>query len=189
MINFVQLQQQVTVFAYLSKLIDYPQSDTFSQAMLVKLTENYPETKQKKMLLQTFKRLNSGNLLDQQTHFANLFEMNKRYTLYMSYYKMTDSRERGVVLAKLKMLYEMFGVSIAGSELADYLPMILEFLAVGNFADDPRRQDLQLAFEVIEDGTYVLLQNAVISADPYFDLIRIIRNELRTCVENEVKTK
>jgi nitrate reductase delta subunit len=65
-------------------------------------------------------------LLKQQTNYTGLFEMNRRYTLYMSYYKMTDSRERGTVLAKLKMLYEMFGVAETTSELSDYLPLMLD---------------------------------------------------------------
>lgn len=100
---------------------------------------------------------------------------------------MQDSRERGTVLAKLKMLYEMFGVSIEGSELSDYLPMMLEFLAYGDFDGDYRKQDFKLAFQVIEDGTFELLKNAQAEIDdPYFQLIKVIRAELRSCIEMEV---
>ena len=100
---------------------------------------------------------------------------------------MTDSRERGTVLAKLKMMYEMFGLTTVSSELADFLPLLLEFLAYGHFADDPRQQDIKLAFQVIEDGTYTMLQNAAAELDdPYFRLLQVVRAELRTCVETGV---
>ena len=107
----------------------------------------------------------------------------------MSYYKMTDSRERGTVLAKLKMLYEMFGIAESTSELSDYLPLMLEFLAIGDYLDDLRRKDLQLALGVIEDGTYNLLQNAVADSEkPYIKLVKLIRTVVGLCVETEVKS-
>lgn len=187
-INFDQLNVLNDALVDLSRLVDYPDDDTFSPAARADLVATYPETAQKAKLLKVFDQLAQGTPLQQQEHYANLFEMNKRYTLYMSYYKMTDSRERGTVLAKLKMLYEMFGVTIAGSELADFLPILLEFLAYGSFDGDPRKQDLKLAFQVIEDGTYTLLQNAAAEIDdPYFQLIQVVRAELRTCVEMEVQ--
>ncbi len=101
---------------------------------------------------------------------------------------MTDSRERGTILARLKMLYEMFGISEATSELSDYLPLLLEFLAYGDYANDPRRQDIQLALSVIEDGTYTLLKNAVTDSDsPYIQLIRLIRSLIGSCIKMVVQ--
>lgn len=189
-IKFDQVTALQDAFIDLSRMIDYPDEDTFSPQVYDDLVANYPETAQKQRLLTVFEALSQGTALDQQSHFSELFEMNKRYPLYMSYYKMVDSRERGTLLAKLKMLYEMFGVSIDGSELADYLPMILEFFAYGSFDGDPRKQDLQLAFQVIEDGTFTMLQNAAAEIDdPYFQLIKVIREELRSCVETEVTAK
>lgn len=190
MINFKQLHALSDAFVDLSRFIDYPDEDTFSDEAYVDFVKNYPETAQKQKLLAAVDDMRQEDLLQQQAHYSNLFEMNKRYTLYMSYYKMTDSRERGTILAKLKMLYEMFGVTIDGNELADFLPMLLEFLAFGSFDGDERRQDLKLAFQVIEDGTYELLKNAAGDIeDPYFRMIQVIREELRSCVEMEVASK
>nr|WP_155431468.1 nitrate reductase molybdenum cofactor assembly chaperone [Secundilactobacillus folii] len=189
-INFTQLHAFSGAFVDLSRFIDYPDEETFSDEAYQELVQHFPETAQKPKLLAAVDALRSEDLLHQQAHYSNLFEMNKRYTLYMSYYKMTDSRERGTILAKLKMLYEMFGVTIDGNELADYLPMLLEFLAFGSFDGDYRKQDLKLAFQVMEDGTYTLLQNAAADIDdPYFQIIQVIRQTLRDCVEVEVKTQ
>lgn len=188
-INFKRLAGLKKTFAVLSLLVDYPTAATFTDDNRQKIIDDQElATDEKDQLLTLFDHLAQPGLLEQQTVFTGLFEMNRRYTLYMSYYKMTDSRERGTVLAKLKMLYEMFGISEVTSELSDYLPLMLEFLAYGDYLDDPRRNDLQLALGVIEDGTYNLLQNAVVDSDkPYIKLIEFTRDLLGSCIKTEVK--
>ena len=189
-IDFKRLAQLRPTFAILSRLVDYPTTDTFSATTRQQLVADRALAQAtRKQLLGLFDQLAAPTYLEQQTNYAQLFEMNRRYTLYMSYYKMTDSRERGTVLAKLKMLYEMFGVAEATSELSDYLPLLLDFLACGDYLDDPRRVDLQLALSVIEDGTYNLLANAAADSDnPYIKLIQVTRNIIGSCVKAEVRT-
>lgn len=189
-INYQKLSANRPILEVLSLLIDYPTADTFTEANRTLFEQDKALSKdERRSLLEIFDQLAKPVLLKQQTNYTGLFEMNRRYTLYMSYYKMTDSRERGTVLAKLKMLYEMFGVAETTSELSDYLPLMLDFLAVGDFLDDPRRKDIQLALSVIEDGTYNLLKNAVIdSENPYIKLVKFIREIVGSSVETEVKT-
>ncbi len=189
-INYQKLSANRPILEVLSLLIDYPTEDTFTEANRTLIEQDKALSKdERRSLLEIFDQLAKPVLLKQQTNYTGLFEMNRRYTLYMSYYKMTDSRERGTVLAKLKMLYEMFGVAETTSELSDYLPLMLDFLAVGDFLDDPRRKDIQLALSVIEDGTYNLLKNAVIdSENPYIKLVKFIREIVGSSVETEVKT-
>lgn len=185
-INFKQLTTIRPALVTLSQLVDYPDEETFTASNRAALM-SYPINAQKAKLLAAFDAIAAQTPLEQQAHYAGLFEMNKRYTLYMSYYKMTDSRERGTILAKLKMMYEMFGLTTVNSELADFLPLLLEFLAYGHFEGDARQQDIKLAFQVIEDGTYTLLQNAAADLDdPYFQLLQVVRATLRTCVETGV---
>lgn len=189
-INYQKLSANRPILEVLSLLIDYPTADTFTEANRTLIEQDKALSKdERRSLLEIFDQLAKPVLLKQQTNYTGLFEMNRRYTLYMSYYKMTDSRERGTVLAKLKMLYEMFGVAETTSELSDYLPLMLDFWAVGDFLDDPRRKDIQLALSVIEDGTYNLLKNAVIdSENPYIKLVKFIREIVGSSVETEVKT-
>lgn len=189
-INYQKLSANRPILEVLSLLIDYPTADTFTEANRTLFEQDKALSKdERRSLLEIFDQLAKPVLLKQQTNYTGLFEMNRRYTLYMSYYKMTDSRERGTVLAKLKMLYEMFGVAETTSELSDYLPLMLDFWAVGDFLDDPRRKDIQLALSVIEDGTYNLLKNAVIdSENPYIKLVKFIREIVGSSVETEVKT-
>ncbi|WP_225359841.1 hypothetical protein [Limosilactobacillus reuteri] len=65
---------------------------------------------------------------------------------------------------------------------------MLEFLAYGDYANDPSRQDIQLALSVIEDGTYTLLKNAVTESDrPYIKLIRLLSYLNGSCIKMEVQ--
>ena len=189
MIDFERLTDLRNTFAILSRLIDYPQTDTFSPSFREQLvTDKALSTATRGELLSLFDEIAEYSPVQRQEVYTQLFEMNRRDTLYMSYYKMTDSRERGTVLAKLKMLYEMFGVAEATSELSDYLPLLLEFLAFGEYYNDPRRQDVQLALSVIEDGTYSLLKNTVVDGNnPYIQLIRLTRTLIGSCIKMEVR--
>ena len=63
------------------------------------------------------------------------------------------------MLAKLKVLYEMFGLEMVDNELSDYLPLMLEFLYVAQWQNDDRAEDnIEFVIMVIEDGTYAMLQ-------------------------------
>lgn len=187
-INFDQLKRVRPLLGTLSALIDYPTETTFSADHYQQIATDQSLAKpERKQLLALFQQLGAETSLQREVDYSNLFEMNRRYTLYMTYYKMIDSRQRGSLLAKLKMLYEMFGVSENSSELSDYLPLMLEFLAYGDYLTDYRKKDLELAFSVIEDGTYNLQKNAVVDADkPYIQLVKLIRQVVGSCVKKEV---
>lgn len=187
-INFDQLKRVRPLLGTLSALIDYPTETTFSADHYQQIATDQSLTKpERDQLIALFQQLGAETSLQREVNYSNLFEMNRRYTLYMTYYKMIDSRQRGSLLAKLKMLYEMFGVSENSSELSDYLPLMLEFLAYGDYLTDYRKKDLELAFSVIEDGTYNLLKNAVVDADkPYIQLVKLIRQVVGSCVKKEV---
>lgn len=184
MINIEKLNSLKHGFVYLSRLLDYPQQSILTDDFVNDFKNDYAETPSKDKLLNIIYEMQRYSLEELKTHYVSLFELNNRYTLYMSYYKMTDSRQRGQLLAKLKMLYEMFGVRINGTEMSDYLPLMLEFLAFSDWKTDDRQQDLKLLFSVIEDGTYNLLENSKVqSEDMYFEIIKIVRAEFKSCLE------
>ena len=64
-----------------------------------------------------------------QQHYVETFDLHKRCGLYLSYYGEGDRRARGQALLRLKRLYRAAGVPLEGSELPDYLPVMLEFAA------------------------------------------------------------
>lgn len=182
-----ELEKNREAYALLSQAIDFPTAALLSEHFREEVLQEYPESAEKEVFLSLLDELGEFTLQDLQEHHTSLFELNKQMTLYTTYYRFEDSKERGTVLAKLKMLYEMFGASLEQAELTDYLPAMLEFLAIGEWDKDTRINDLSLLFSVMEDGTYELLQRAKEhKEDVYLRLIRLIRSELRKCVKVEV---
>ena len=62
-------------------------------------------------------------------HYVETFDLDKRSGLYLTFYGQGDKRERGKALLRLKRLYRAAGLPLEGTELPDYLPVMLEFAA------------------------------------------------------------
>ncbi len=62
-------------------------------------------------------------------HYVQSFDLDKRSGLYLTFYGKGDRRERGMALVRLKQMYRACGLPLEGSELPDYLPVMLEFAA------------------------------------------------------------
>lgn len=60
-------------------------------------------------------------------HYVETFDLDKRSGLYLTFYDQGDKRDRGQALLRLKRLYRASGLPLEGSELPDYLPVMLEF--------------------------------------------------------------
>jgi nitrate reductase molybdenum cofactor assembly chaperone NarJ/NarW len=66
-----------------------------------------------------------------QTHYVDVFDLSRKHSLYLSYWTDGDTRRRGEVLATFKQRYRRSGFLVdTGGELADYLPMVLEYAAI-----------------------------------------------------------
>jgi len=66
----------------------------------------------------------------QQRHYVDVFDNNRRRSLYLSYWTDGDTRRRGETLTEFKQHYRASGqlVDLHG-ELPDYLPLVLEYAA------------------------------------------------------------
>ncbi len=62
-------------------------------------------------------------------HYVETIDLDKRSGLYLTFYGEGDKRERGSALLRLKQLYRSAGLPLEGTELPDYLPVMLEFAA------------------------------------------------------------
>jgi nitrate reductase molybdenum cofactor assembly chaperone NarJ/NarW len=68
--------------------------------------------------------------LELAQHYVQTFDLGKRSALYLTFYSLGDRRDRGLALLRLRKLYRTAGLPQEGSELPDYLPLMLEFAAV-----------------------------------------------------------
>ncbi|BAW93730.1 nitrate reductase, delta subunit [Actinomyces sp. Chiba101] len=62
-------------------------------------------------------------------HYVDVFDRRRRCCLYLTYYAVGDTRQRGAALVAFKQALAASGYEMAGDELPDYLPVVLEFSA------------------------------------------------------------
>lgn len=62
-------------------------------------------------------------------HYVATFDHTHRRSLYLTYYRHGDTRQRGMALLALKHIYRQAGYPPPEDELPDFLPLILEFAA------------------------------------------------------------
>lgn len=62
-----------------------------------------------------------------QQQYVETFDLQRRSSLYLTFYTEGDTRKRGQALLRLKRLYSAAGSEFEGAELPDFLPVLLEF--------------------------------------------------------------
>ena len=68
-------------------------------------------------------------------HYVATFDRRRRCCLYLTWWTDGETRRRGQSLATLKERYRHGGLELGSSELPDYLPVVLEYVATGDLAD------------------------------------------------------
>jgi nitrate reductase molybdenum cofactor assembly chaperone NarJ/NarW len=72
----------------------------------------------------------SGDLYDLQERYILLFDRTRSLSLHLFEHVHGESRDRGQAMIDLKAQYENAGLDIAATELPDFLPLFLEFVAI-----------------------------------------------------------
>jgi nitrate reductase delta subunit len=62
--------------------------------------------------------------------YVETFDLRRRATLELTYYRHGDTRERGMALLRLKKLYRAAGLPMQSPELPDHLTVMLAFAAL-----------------------------------------------------------
>jgi len=184
-INLDRLYEEKSVFGFFASQLSYPEKITFHPSVLEESIDSsdpsYPEVKQYWDLMHEY------SLEEIQEMYINTFDFQKDCTLFMTYVKYEDSKERGQMLARLKVLYEMFGLVMPDNELSDLLPLMCEFIYAAEWRGDPRaQQSFSMLLAVLEDGSYHLMKALEKYESPYFHLIKGMREVFKSCIQQEV---
>ncbi|MDR2987283.1 MAG: nitrate reductase molybdenum cofactor assembly chaperone [Nocardiopsaceae bacterium] len=114
-------------------------------------------------------------------HYVATFDLRRRSALYLTYYRHGDTRRRGMALLAFKNAYRVAGLELAGDDLPDHLPVVLDFAAVAPAGEDllrRHRTELELLRRTLrDDGTpYVHVIEALCAQLPRLrraDILRI----------------
>ncbi|HMK96061.1 MAG TPA: nitrate reductase molybdenum cofactor assembly chaperone [Acidimicrobiales bacterium] len=122
-----------TVFGCASVLLSYPDETSFGQdlAAVAKALESLPTGAARGHLERCCRWLSAMSALEAAATYVEAFDLRRKRSLYLTYYRHGDSRERGLALAALAGAYRAAGFGLAPGELPDYLPALLELAASG----------------------------------------------------------
>lgn len=122
------------LLAACSLLLCYPDAETQERAFVLRRHLADLPAEAREPLLAMVDWLGSVALLDAQAHYVEIFDRRRKACLYLTYFLNGDTRRRGMALVEFKELYQASGFDLGPSELPDFLPVVLEFGAVGDLA-------------------------------------------------------
>lgn len=119
------------VFQAAGLLLGYPDEELLDRLPVIEAA--VAEAGAGEYFAPTLAHLRSMPIMELQSWYVQEFDLSRRHALHLTYWTDGDTRRRGEVLAAIKQTYRDSGlvVDLAG-ELPDYLPMVLEFAAVGH---------------------------------------------------------
>ena len=186
-INLEELYQHKNAFGFFAHQLLYPEKISFNPVLF---EESFDSSNPGYESVQTYwKLIHEYSMEEIEEMYVKTFDFEKDSTLYMTYFKFEDTKERGQMLAKLKVMYEMFGLNMPDEELSDFLPLMCEFLYAAEWRGDDRAQEsFAMLFAVLEDGTYHLLKALEKQNSPYYYVIKALRETLKACINKAVDT-
>ena len=119
-----------TRYQLLSLLLGYPGAEVVDgRDELVAAASSLGPGRARDLILRFLDHFSSASALELQQRYVETFDLQKRSSLYLTFFTHGDTRKRGQELLRLKRLYRSAGFVIEGGELPDYLPLMLEFAA------------------------------------------------------------
>jgi nitrate reductase delta subunit len=108
-----------------------------------------------------------------QQAYVRTFDFDRRASLHLTYHTLGDRRQRGLELVRLKRRYAESGLPLTGSELPDYLPVLLEFADLAPPVEGVALlNDLRAPLELVRarlhdtDSPYAALLDTLVDALP-----------------------
>jgi nitrate reductase delta subunit len=121
------------IYKVLSALLSYPTEDlqvAMPEIAAIALKSETLPAATTGQLAELAVELGSGDLLDLQARYVDLFDRSRSLSLYLFEHVHGESRDRGQAMVDLRQRYRTAGLDIAANELPDFLPLFLEYLSV-----------------------------------------------------------
>ena len=118
------------LYAAASIALRYPERDLLQaiEGIESELDNFNPQIKEVLWDLITY--FSAKSLMDIQMEYVKTFDRKQRGCLYLSYYLNGDTRKRGMALLDFKGTFASEGWAATPDELDDFLPTLIEFIAV-----------------------------------------------------------
>lgn len=161
--------QRRTVEMACSLLLDYPADELAEQCTAVRAELATLPAPVAEHLEAFCARAEALGLRGLREHYVETFDQRRRCALYLSYYEQGDTRGRGQAIVAFREIMRAAGFEQAREELADYLPVVLEFAAL----DDEQGMGEEL-LETHREGLEVIRAALVDAGSPYAELVEAL---------------
>jgi nitrate reductase molybdenum cofactor assembly chaperone NarJ/NarW len=120
------------ILIMVSKMLDYPNEDFHQEYPAIQsfAKEHISSEEVLKEIEEKLQPLIDMSIQELQELYVDTFDYKEKTGLYLTAHELGDSRKRGNALIKLQKLIHESGYESTSKELVDYIPMLLEFLAV-----------------------------------------------------------
>jgi nitrate reductase delta subunit len=123
----------IMLYKALGALVTYPTPeliDALPEIEAIVRDARKLSKKSRQALAQLIAYLATGDLIDLQERYVEMFDRGRRTALHLFEHVHGDSRDRGQAMVDLKAIYARAGYVLATHELPDYLPAVLEFVSL-----------------------------------------------------------
>ncbi|MBD1224252.1 nitrate reductase molybdenum cofactor assembly chaperone [Virgibacillus halodenitrificans] len=148
--------QERAILIIASRVLSYPDADLFEAKEDINacMSEEISSVTARNRLQVAIKPLFAFKPEELQQLYVSIFDLKAKFGLYLSAHELGDSPKRGAALIKLQKLINVAGYDRTDNELADYIPMLLEFLAVAPETENSARlvKRLSVALQRIKDN-------------------------------------
>lgn len=159
------------VFGCASVLLSYPEGSFADDLMAVTdALGRLPKSSAHSRLERTLAWLAGMSTPEAAASYVEVFDLRRRRTLHLTYYRHGDTRERGMALAALIDAYRREGVRIVPNELPDFLPALLE-LAAQSSTGAALLKEHRAALETLSD-------DLASEQSPYAETVRAVGDTL-----------
>lgn len=125
------LRRRRPPYKLLSVLLQYPDERLLeARPAIGEAISELAATPQRQALRRFLSYLEGEEATALQKEYVETFDLQRRASLYLTYWTHGDTRRRGMALLSLKRRYAAAGLTPAAAELPDYLPLMLEFGAM-----------------------------------------------------------
>jgi nitrate reductase delta subunit len=122
----------------LSRCLAYPDAEALEALPAMQnAAARLPDPHSRESLSHMLALMKAQSRLELQEHYTAVFDLNPSASLNLTYHLMGDREDRGRALAALLDVYRRAGFEPAVNELPDFLPLMLEFMAVSPPAEPP----------------------------------------------------
>lgn len=167
-------EQERVVLVIASHLLSYPPE---SREELIQTIEGFTEEALEKGALKDDVQKACSRLFALPSKmlrelYVNTFDLKSKVGLYLTGHEFGDSPKRGAAIIKLQRTIEQAGYERVDDELADFIPMLLEFLVVAPEPSEHMRLYKRLAIALRR------IEKNLDDVNPYSGIIRVLNRHV-----------